>query len=294
MIPSVRARGHLEVYDVQRVEGIEDATLQRHPYVPFYSFRQHATPQPARTYTVTRRVGTDRRPEVYLNLHLPAQGQAATLMPETLSTSIHATNGNVPNETFSAADGTAEDDTPERRPLRSRGRGAKARKQVLDQLGPEAPQVATVKNLTKPTARRFPPLDRHRDLLWKLIAHWSFNYLSVATREAVVGVLDLYDWTASEQQRRRNQQRMNAIEEVQWAPAERLYRGSIIRGTRVTITIREAGFVGEGDLCLFGLVMSRFFALYATINSFVDLVIKTVSSEKEYQWMPRRGNQSIL
>jgi type VI secretion system protein ImpG len=139
-----------------------------------------------------------------------------------------------------------------------------------------------------------PPIDRHREYFWKLISHWSLNYLSVATREALVGLIDLYDWTEGDAGRRRNQRRIEGIEAVRWEPKETIYRGSIIRGTEVTLQIRDAYFADEGDLCIFGLVMSTFFAGYATINAFVHLTIQAIPSGKEYQWTPQRGLQPIL
>ncbi len=268
VLPSTRHRKSLEVYDVRSVTGIEDATGRRHTYEPFYAFRHLAGVPGGRHYTTTRRLDAGRRPHVYLSLGLPEQDREAALKPETLSVSVQATNGNLPHE--------------------------KLQEGMISQLAPDVPQIVRPTNLTRPTRRWIPPIDRERDYFWKLISHWSFNYLSVATREAVVGLIDLYDWTEGDASRRRNLRRMQGIEDVTWAPGVRVHRGGVVRGAVVTMQIREDFFADEGDLCLFGLVMSRFFSLYATINSFVDLRILTIPSGTVYTWNPQRGDRPLL
>src|SRR5690606_14727686 len=147
-----------------------------------------------------------------------------------------------------------------------------------------------VENLTQPTLIRYPPTDRHEDFFWKLLSHWSFNYRSAATREALVGVLDLYDWTGSEGNRRR----LDGIRDVRWAPKERIHRGAVLRGSEVTVEVDETRFTDAGDAALLGLVLSRFFAAYATINSFVHLALVLMPSGETLRWEPSRGERPLL
>jgi type VI secretion system protein ImpG len=58
--------------------------------------------------------------------------------------------------------------------------------------------------------------------------------------------------------------------------------------------VEDGYFADEGDLNLFGMVLSRFFSLYATVNSFAHLEIITKPSEKRYQWQPSRGEAPTL
>ena len=69
------------------------------------------------------------------------------------------------------------------------------------------------------------------------------------------------------------------LRNVSWKPKEILYRSAVIRGAEVTVEVQDGHFADEGDICLFGLVLSEFFAAYATINSFVHLHIVTKPSE---------------
>ncbi|HEX9007354.1 MAG TPA: type VI secretion system baseplate subunit TssF, partial [Bacteroidota bacterium] len=66
------------------------------------------------------------------------------------------------------------------------------------------------------------------------------------------------------------------------------------RGTEVTVEVNDGHFADEGDLCLFGLVLSEFYSLYATINSFVHLTIVTKPSEQRFRWQPARGSLPLL
>jgi type VI secretion system protein ImpG len=161
---------------------------------------------------------------------------------------------------------------------------------MIRHLAPDVPSITEPRNLTQPTLIQYPPNQRESDFFWKLISHWSFNYRSVADKDALVGLLELYDWTESGANRRR----LRGIRDVRWEPKERIEHGAVLRGTEVTIEIEEGHFADEGDLCLFGLVMSRFLSMYATINSFVHLVIVTNPSEKRYEWTPNRGTRPNL
>jgi type VI secretion system protein ImpG len=114
--------------------------------------------------------------------------------------------------------------------------------------------------------------------------------MSIATLKAMRGILELYDWTGSEANRRR----IAGLRNVTWAPKEVLYRSAVVRGAEVTVEIQDGHFADEGDICLFGLILSEFLSAYATINSFVHLHIVTKPSELHYHWEPRKGYQSLV
>lgn len=274
VVPSLRYRESIETYDVQTVVGVEDATGERHEYEPFFAFRHgaqnghsprgQAPGEQGRFYATSRRVGPGDRPEVYLSLS-DAQLRALSNVPaETLSMEVRCTNGTLPREAIKEG--------------------------MINRLAPDVPDIVTPRNLTQPTLIRHPPNQDQEDFFWKLISHWSMNYQSVASEDALVGLLALYDWTDSGANRRR----LEGIREVDWAPKEVVDHGAVLRGAEVTMEVEEGHFADEGDLCLFGLVMSRFFSMYATINSFVHLVIVTSPSERRYKWTPNRGTRPNL
>ena len=62
----------------------------------------------------------------------------------------------------------------------------------------------------------------------------------------------------------------------------------------VTLTFDETLYVGTGAFLL-GSVLNRFLPLYASINSFTQLVIRSVQREGEWErWPPMAGLQEMV
>ncbi len=267
VVPSLRHRESIEAYDVTSVVGTEQGTARQRTYAR--SFGLSAGPGAGsgqvaeRSYDVLRRPGSGPAHDLTLLLASPDLDAGAAL-PETLSVGLRCTNGSLPYQALQPG--------------------------MVSRVSPSAPQVATVQNLDRPSLTRRPPLDRHPDLLWALLAHWSFSHGSVATRDALTGVLGLYDWADTEASRRRRR----GIQAVRWEPAEVMRRGAVRRGAHVTIDIADGHFADDGDLALFGLVLSEFLSLYATLNAFVHLTIETVPSGRTMTWTPDRGQRPLV
>ncbi|MDH8649937.1 type VI secretion system baseplate subunit TssF, partial [Klebsiella pneumoniae] len=87
--------------------------------------------------------------------------------------------------------------------------------------------------------------------------------------EVLRGTLALYEWTDSEMNRRR----LEAILDVKHRATERFAQGHLVRGVQIEVTLDSHGFAGRGDICLFGEMLSRFFALYTDIYLFNRLII---------------------
>ena len=256
VVPSVRYRKSMHVYSVDAVTGIEERTGNRWTYEPYYSFKSEGTER--RTFTTTTRKAPSERFETYLALGGAVQSDL-TMPVETLSLEITCTNGTLPRE--------------------------RLKEGMITQPGRGVPSVVELSNLTQPSLEVRPPLHEHPEFLWQLLSHLSFNRMSVASPESLRGVLELYEWTGSEANRRR----LAGIRNVEWRSRETIHRGAVVRGSEVVIEIDDGHFEDEGDLCLFGLVLSEFFCLYATINSFVDVTIVLMPSAKRFEWPSRKG-----
>lgn len=263
VVPSARYRRSQSVYDIEEVIGIEDGTARRHTFTPFLSFKHDARPGGGDAYVTRRRMGPMDRPETYISLSDSAPDAGSPPRVQTLSLKIRCTNGSLPRE--------------------------KLQEGALDKLAPDVPQLVQPTNITQPTLILYPPVERHQDFYWRLISHWSFNHLSVASRDALVGLLSLYDWSGTEANRRR----YSGITDVRWAPKDVPFRGAVMRGAEVTLAIQDGHFE-DGELNLFGAVISSFFSLYATINSFVHLVIELTPSGKRFEWYPTRGAMLVI
>jgi type VI secretion system protein ImpG len=67
-----------------------------------------------------------------------------------------------------------------------------------------------------------------------------------------------------------------------------------VRGIETTITFDEEQFVGSG-MFLFATVIERFLGLYASVNSFNQLSIRTLQRDEIVkQFPPRAGDQELL
>ncbi|WP_032080844.1 type VI secretion system baseplate subunit TssF [Vibrio fluvialis] len=157
-----------------------------------------------------------------------------------------------------------------------------------------SPPYATFRNITVPSQSLRPVLDG--SLLWTLISNLSLNYLSLLSKDALSCVLRAYDFRAlvDRQAERVARLRMDGISKIESQPVDKMLRGLPVRGLQSTLYIDQAGFGSEGDLYLFGTVLSHFFALYASINSFHELVVINVSNQEKYTWGTQTGMQPLI
>ncbi len=260
IVPSLRQPRSHRIYSVESVTGMVDKTGARKRYTPFFSFDRSGVGEG--TYHTSVRLAPNERHEMYLTLSaMPAEKQ---LPVETISVEVLCTNRSVPRERLQEG--------------------------MIDQYAPGATSLADHRNLLQPTLELQPPHQEEPDFLWKLLSHLALNHLSVADEEAFRGVLGLYEWTGSEANRRR----LAGIKKVGWAAKEVIQRGAIVRGAEVTVHVEEDHFSDEGDLCLFGLILSEFLSLYATINSFVHLNLVSLPSGRSYLWQQKHGNRPVV
>ncbi|HYE93888.1 MAG TPA: type VI secretion system baseplate subunit TssF [Terriglobales bacterium] len=160
----------------------------------------------------------------------------------------------------------------------------------------EAAPVGRITVLAKPTAQLDPPLAGQTP--WRLISQLSLNYLSLAEgREglnALREILKLYSFSdhASTHQQVMGIREMACRRVVRRVGAD-AWRG-FCRGFEVSLVFDEAMYVGTGAFLLAS-VLNRFFALYASINSFTQLVIRSRQREGVWkQWPPAAGQQIVL
>lgn len=156
------------------------------------------------------------------------------------------------------------------------------------------PNFVRFRNISVPTPSYRPVLDG--ELQWNLISNLSLNYLSLLSIEPLRAVIRAYDFAALHdiRQARTSRKRVEAILEAQTAPADRLVRGLPVRGMRTRLKMDQSGFLCEGDLYLFCTVLSHFFSLYASINSFHVLEAVNASNNEHYSWPMQIGKQPLI
>lgn len=155
------------------------------------------------------------------------------------------------------------------------------------------PAAASFSNVTRPTRPLYPVTDG--DMHWSLISCMNLNYLSLLDREALIQVLRTFDLPGIHhpQQARLSTQKLDAIEKMESRPIDRLFKGVPVRGLSTTLWVNPAPFVCEGEVYLLGTVLSHFFALYASINSFHCLKIINTESQESWEWQ-HTGQHALM
>lgn len=153
--------------------------------------------------------------------------------------------------------------------------------------------VKRINFLRKPTQTIRPPL-RH-GARWRLISHLTLNHLSIVEdgREALLEMLSLYNFSETGAIKKQ----INGITDVVSRPTvvrlKSLQRMTFVQGTEVTIEFDESEYTGSG-IFLFASVLERFLALYCSVNSFTQLVVKTRQRERGLTKWPARSGTAIL
>jgi type VI secretion system protein ImpG len=276
VIPDVRRQLATEVYAVESVSATDPRTKQTRDFQPFYSFRHIYDREQDRTFWYTTRrqsqKAEDPGTEVFISLvdlgfnpHVPAV--------ETLNVHALCTNRDLPGKLpFGGREGELE----------------------VEGVAP----FSRVRCLTKPNETLRPPLRRAAQ--WRLISHLTLNHLSLVesetsgSPEALQEILYLYDLADSSSTRKQ----ITGISSVSSRRVTRQMGSRIgsgfVRGLETTIEFDEEQYVGSG-LFLFASVLERFLGLYASINSFNQLVAKTKQREGHLKrWQPRAGEHILL
>lgn len=272
VIPDIRRQEATEVFSINRVTASSAASSgKEREFKPFYSISHHLDEEEdqngAAFWQIQRQPSGkkgDDGTEVFLSF---ADLNFNPVDPGVETITVHMTCTNR--------------DLPARLPF-----GDPAGDFNLEVAAP----VARINCLIKPTPTRRPSLGGA--LQWRLISHLSINYLSLVEGggEALREILNLYDFDNSPATR----QQINGIVSLQSQHATKRIGQSFYRGVQVTLEFDEDKFVGSG-LYLFASVLERFLGQYVSVNSFSQLVTKSIQRKEALKkWPPRNGNRVLL
>lgn len=152
-----------------------------------------------------------------------------------------------------------------------------------------------VRNITEPTMPLRPILDS--GLSWTLISNLSLNYLSLISKEALRTIIKAYDFRALSDRQAEKISYLRVEEgivSIETKPIDRIFRGMPIRGVESTLVLNQKAFASEGDLYLFAKVLSHFFSLYASVNSFHDLIVINELTNEKYAFKTQIGSQPLI
>jgi type VI secretion system protein ImpG len=160
----------------------------------------------------------------------------------------------------------------------------------------EAAPIAHVHCFGKPTPPAYPLIGGAT--LWALISNLSLNHLSLAggkeSLSALKEILRLYGAS----NRSATWQQIEGIREMACrGVVERVgknaWRG-FCRGTEITLVFEEGMYEGS-NVFLLASVLNHFFSLYASLNSFTQLVIRKQGHKEEWKrWPCSAGAQPIV
>jgi type VI secretion system protein ImpG len=274
--PLVPDRHNLSGHEVFAV----DAVYHRNPstglevtYEPFYSYRHHDRDS-GRRYWYASRKGSfwDNGTEVDLHFvdldftpALPAEG--------IVLAKVTCLNRDLPEKLALGADLRFE---------------------------PISALPVSVRWLRAPTKTLRPRLGR--GAYWRLVSHLALNHLSIADgssgKAALQEYLSLYDFADQAPELATVAQKVrdgilsvSGVRDVAFVPNE--FGGGYARGTAVTVELQEDNYVGVGAY-LFGSVLERFYALYASLNSYTRFTLKTKQRDELARWPARAGEKVLV
>ena len=134
---------------------------------------------------------------------------------------------------------------------------------------------------------------------WQLISHLSLSFLSLSSEQsslpALKEILRLY----SGSQLNQYEAEINSLLSMKTTHivkrfGEDAWRG-FTKGTSIELTIDEAESYGANSIFLFTAVLSKFFGLYARINSFTELSVQSNRREGVWKkWSAVAGTETFL
>lgn len=281
VIPEVAHPLGYEVYSIDEVSGVEPSQGINVKYNPFYSVT-HAEGRgnPEAYWYATRKQATrenDRGTEVFLQV---VDRSWSPTMPAVSTLIVHTTcmNRNLPSSLARAGDKLKMD---------------------LEMAAP----LAEIKCVRSPTMPLRPP--RRKGGHWRLLSHLSLNHLSLAEGEdariAFQEILRIYDFSDPAVGQQLADVNRFLVDGLIGLTSRRVVgrvddpvASGFCRGTEITIHLDEEKYVGTGSF-LFASVLERFFALYATINSFTQLIAKSRDGKGVIKaWPPRAGAKPLV
>ena len=283
VIPERTKAMDYEVYAINNVLGFDQNLREKQQFRPFYACEGDDSVDGHQAYYTLRReprlhssnrqasndyIGT----EVFISLVDATETPYSSDLKQ-LAIELTCTNRNLPQYSVSAENGkipfTMQDDGPIER-------------------------VHSLTGLTVPK-----PPHPEGEAAWRLISQLSLNYLSLLDHDQKKGaaalrqLLSLYSHNAKAQIKKQ----VNGILSVKSRQIVRRIPGSgpitFGRGVEIILTCKDSAFEGSG-VFLLGSILEIFFSKYVSLNSFTQMVLKTVERGIIKRWPVRIGTKAIL
>lgn len=273
VIPDVRRRVEVETWSVNEVSLIEQDATDVRIVRPLYAHgHQVETGNDDIFWQASRRVSlwrTDHGTDVFLSF-TDRSGTMRVPDVDVLSVRLTCFNGDLPSRLPFGADERGDFELVGGGPLR---------------------RIMTVVNPTRTTQ---PVLGS--SLLWRMISSLSLNHLSLvdATPQPLQELLRLHNVTNALSAERQIDGLVGVVSEPAFSRVAVEHGIAFVRGRKITLEFDESAFPG-GGMFLFASVLERFLALYASMNSFTQVSVRSRQRRLPVvEWPARAGWRTIL
>ena len=277
VVADARRRFEETIWSVERVALIKPGRDQPLPVAPLYGFRHAGVQGGDHLFWHAARRPTQRRVrerivdglDVFLSF-ADLSGRWRVPDAEVVSASVLASNGDLPSLLAFGSDDRSDFE--------------------LTAGGP----VKRIACLLRPTPQLQPRLGE--SLLWRLISALSLNHLSLVDEgvAALRELLVLHNTGNSMAADRQIDGLVGVRSTPSFARVASAHGVAFAHGRRIELTFDEEQFPG-GGLFVFASVLERFLALYASMNSFTQLVATSRQRRRPVrEWAPRAGWRSLV
>ncbi|PCJ86090.1 MAG: type VI secretion system baseplate subunit TssF [Thiotrichaceae bacterium] len=154
--------------------------------------------------------------------------------------------------------------------------------------------LMTFSNILQPSDHQNVPTGS--SMLWRLLSHLSLNYLSLADTDNLKALLGLYIFSSNTGNTLEvaNRKRIEGVSSVTVEACDRLISGLPMRGQSIKVRVNPANYAGMGDMYLFGVLLDRLFASFASINCFTEFSMTDEASEETFTWPIRIGDRPLI
>ena len=276
VVADARRRLEVEVWSVDDVQLIEHAARTVRTVSPLYSLR-HDLDNGGKAdndlfWHSTRRSSgwrTDRGTDVFLSFS-DLSGTLRIPDRDVASLRVTCSNGDLPSRLPFGADDRGDFELVGGGPLQ---------------------RIIAVVNPTKAVQ---PPLGNA--LLWRLISSLALNHLSLvdASADALHEILRLHNVSNALSADRQIDGIVGIKAEPSFSRVPAAHGMTFARGRRIQLEFDEEQFPG-GGMFLMASVLERFFALYASMNSFTQLHVRSRQRRRPVaEWPARAGWRTLL
>jgi len=248
-----------QIYDIESVEGILKTTRKKRPYLAFHNWTPQQSEQPY--YEMKRLSVGEEYQEHLLTVAYPTQQAIAE--GEVLTTNLLCTNGRHAEQLLPGS-------------IKIPGYGLS--------------ESLTFTNLLKPT-KYYPPLHNNKVLAF-LVAHLTLNQMSLSSAQHIKELINHY--LPSGENNVTYKRRIDAIVDFSISLEQQLLDRYFIQGQNIFLRINGEAFQNQGELYLFGSILSQIFASSVAMNTSTRLTIENQANGEQIKWPSKLGNKALL